>query len=148
MEALVEEIQPDNPPKITGDAGPETACSVVGMPSGELGALPVPAIGKSKKCLQVSGVACLVQRIAAMSVEQNIDEQELKQAVIASHLQREEAVKVENLAAGHEQVGRTWEGNLGQTHTLLQGCMDSRIKNTQTRKDRTCCLGDTVVQKA
>ena len=69
MEALVEQTQPNNPPKITGDSGPGTAFGVVGMPSNESDTPPVQAIGKSKKRFQVSGVASLAQRVVDMYVE-------------------------------------------------------------------------------
>lgn len=86
MKALVGEIQPNNPPKITRDAGPGTACCIVGTPSNKPAAFPIQATGKSEKRLQVSGIACLVQGVATMCVEQKADEQAGDQAVVASHL--------------------------------------------------------------
>ena len=86
MKALVGEIQPNNPPKITRDAGPRTARCVVGTPPDKPAALPIQAAGKGEKRLQVSGIACLVQGVAAMCVEQKADEQAGEQAVVAPHL--------------------------------------------------------------
>ena len=86
MKALVGEIQPNNPPKITRDASPGTACCIIGNPPDKPAAFPIHATGKSEKRLQVSGIACLVQGVAAMCVEQKADEQAGEQAVVAPHL--------------------------------------------------------------
>ena len=109
MEALVGEIQPDNPPKFTGDTSPRTACGVIGTPSDNTDTLAVQAIGKSKKRLQVSGVACLVHGVAAVYAKKKEEEQGVEQTIVASHFWREAAEKLENISEGHEQFGRTQE---------------------------------------
>ena len=85
MKALVGEILPNNPPKITRDAGPGTACCITGTPPNK-SAAHIQAIGKSKKSLQVNGVACLVKGVNALYVEQRVDKQEVEQTMVASHL--------------------------------------------------------------